>query len=559
MERNPRPRGAIRDALGDSYSSGEGDVEQKADGGSYYINGTDRPDGCHLSARSYPFILRDKWSISQGKMRSVACSGAQVLPDYYYPVDSYTGQENTTTSTQDKGDALENFIPGVVPQLEFVKKYKPKVVTLTGGGNDVGFADILKYCAHPAKLGTYTAQGFTCEYAIAGNPLNDLLQDAIKSQGGYTARLLQQIKEVSPHTKIVVVGYPSFINSTSVCALNSASLSVAERTFINESLRMLNLTLKNAAIDAGATFVDIEDSLKGGRLCEGSEYVTGLWFERYFNNNEQKNSFHPNAAGHTKIANEIHTTIPSAENITPLDGIVTPGVPEAATFLSKFFEALVVIGNSLQISGKDFQFKPNSEIEVTGYSDPVNLGNLTASDIGKVLGELDISGLEPGLHTIVFRGKSYSGEPVVYYQFLTVAHSEDDIDGDGIKNKNDRCDFITSWYDEATGKDVCEVEQGSSIPDAPKRTPASQSTEPPVASAGSPDTNVDLYDPIELAANNLEIPSDVGEDKASSTTHTTSITEAHNSSLQVVAGVAITLILAYSIGRYIYVKTKQTH
>ena len=43
-------------ALGDSYSSGEGDIGKKANGSSYYVYGTDGNEECHLSSRSYPFL-----------------------------------------------------------------------------------------------------------------------------------------------------------------------------------------------------------------------------------------------------------------------------------------------------------------------------------------------------------------------------------------------------------------------------------------------------------------------------------------------------------------------
>ena len=45
--------------------------------------------------------------------------------------------------------ALNEMIPGRVKQIEFVKKYQPKVITLTAGGNDVGFGKKLVSCVGP--------------------------------------------------------------------------------------------------------------------------------------------------------------------------------------------------------------------------------------------------------------------------------------------------------------------------------------------------------------------------------------------------------------------------
>ncbi len=71
-------------ALGDSYSSGEGDIDQT--GSSHYLSFTnvfgDYRNGiprelCHVSDRSYPFLLAPDMGISQGdNMQSIACSGA---------------------------------------------------------------------------------------------------------------------------------------------------------------------------------------------------------------------------------------------------------------------------------------------------------------------------------------------------------------------------------------------------------------------------------------------------------------------------------------------------
>lgn len=55
-------------ALGDSYSSGVGDV---SDNGVYYLPGTKEPGMCHLSSRSYPFSLQNWWRIERSAMTSL--------------------------------------------------------------------------------------------------------------------------------------------------------------------------------------------------------------------------------------------------------------------------------------------------------------------------------------------------------------------------------------------------------------------------------------------------------------------------------------------------------
>ena len=50
--------------------------------------------------------------------------------------------------------ALNEMIPGRVKQIEFVKKYQPKVITLTAGGNDAGFGAKLTLCANHESWGS---------------------------------------------------------------------------------------------------------------------------------------------------------------------------------------------------------------------------------------------------------------------------------------------------------------------------------------------------------------------------------------------------------------------
>ena len=59
-------------AMGDSYSSGEGDIENGFS--EFYIKNTGSPKDCHLSSRSYPYILAKRQNIKG--VQSVACSGA---------------------------------------------------------------------------------------------------------------------------------------------------------------------------------------------------------------------------------------------------------------------------------------------------------------------------------------------------------------------------------------------------------------------------------------------------------------------------------------------------
>jgi lysophospholipase L1-like esterase len=108
-------------ALGDSFSSGEG--------GGNYLLGTDATnDHCHRSLNAYPELL-DQSKIL-GVLDFVSCSGA-ITDDFF--------------NANNEG----NHEPAQSQALSSTTKY----VTLTFGGNDLGFADVLTKCIYAKFLG----------------------------------------------------------------------------------------------------------------------------------------------------------------------------------------------------------------------------------------------------------------------------------------------------------------------------------------------------------------------------------------------------------------------
>ncbi len=421
-------------AMGDSYSSGEGDVGEKPDGSSYYLPGTEDRGKCHISSRSYPFLLRDHYGISEEGMKSVACSGAQIVFDYWSNMKSYVGQHNELAEQDEAGrermrqDAIDNFFPGIVPQLEFVKRYTPEVVTLTGGGNDVGFSDILTYCGFPQWEDLVLPSSITdCGYATPGSELEKLLLDAIDTQYIYNKKLVESIKESSPDTRIIILGYPSFISSDDFsCSLtyNSGSLSKAERVAINKAISHMNTMLRRLAHNTAVSYVDIQDVLNGGRMCEGSKYMTGITAAGYqdvISGESVQEIFHPNALGHEKIANKIKQEgvfetdkIPERVEYTPREDAVT-------SLPTKLVEdAQAAFGSSIKIITKPFTFDPSSLVNLVGYSDKVSLGVYETTPQGGMNETVDISAMQPGRHLLVLEGTTPLGAPVKYYQYITV-------------------------------------------------------------------------------------------------------------------------------------------
>ena len=456
-------------ALGDSYSSGEGDIDKQPDGASYYTPVTDYKGGCHISIRSYPYLLKKAWGVHDENMHSVACSGAQMVFDYGVRLDSYLGQGGRLAGLTDAQRqatqqlALDKHIPGRAPQLEFVKKYQPDVLTFTGGGNDVGFADILRYCASSVE---------TCGF-VKGRTgtMHDDLMASIDEQYGYTKRFLEQIKVASPKTKIYVIGYPKFLYDESICGLNAALLDPNETALINEGVERLNATLSRAAKDASVSFLNIEEALRGGKICEGSEYVTDPVAAFIANGSiVDQNMFHPNRKGHQKMAESILAAKKAADSGTgPQVPVVIPVRPDHKLVRQELTGAILKKQSDLQVSSAPNTYLPGSSVVLQMHSKPYDLATLVADASGALrwMGKLP-SSLQSGIHLLTATGVDADHNPIQVQQFLTVTDTKP---GDSSEDTVNICETVPYWYDEQ-GRDICASykeahpieDDGTSIP-----------------------------------------------------------------------------------------------
>lgn len=219
-------------ALGDSYSSGTGT-------GSYLADGTT----CLRSVYAYPSLV----SAARGyDLNFRACSGATVA---------------------DVGAAQ-------VGALSASTSY----VTLSVGGNDAGFADVLTECALPSWMSR-------CHRAI------DAAQDFIaETLPGRLRGLYSDVRAAAPNARVVVVGYPRLFNGTDCNALTFFSGSEMRR--LNRTANKLNARTSAEVTAAGFTFSNPTRRFRGHAVCDSPEWLNGLSFPIV-------ESYHPNRAGHS--------------------------------------------------------------------------------------------------------------------------------------------------------------------------------------------------------------------------------------------------------------------
>ena len=469
-------------ALGDSYSSGEGDTERNnATGQKYYRQLTDvnedKKQGipgekCHISTHSYPYKLAQYMELKQTGTRqwdTVACGGATIYDLNGSNSGGYDGQNDRLRDYADKNTlqkmALNEMIPGRVKQIEFVKKYQPKVITLTAGGNDVDFGKKIKDCVNPF------ASSETCDWA---NSEMGTLGSQIRGQFDRLVSLYKELRSASPGVKIYAIGYPQFITDKEPanCGLNAGNANVMERRMIVRATQYMNEVIEAAARKAGVKYVDISQALNGGKMCEKHQiYMTGI-----VGLGEQE-SYHPNKFGHTMIFVEIAKQL-NHESLLTYSKYPTAGDESVNAPSSIYFDKgapssvnTTMLANSKPSKGSKQKvalaknsLQPGSSARVEIRSKPVDLGSYTVSSDGSMRETITIpDNIPAGYHTLFIYGKSASGEDIKITQTLIVTGKDkEDLDDDGVKDTNQPCGAFlkTSGKDEDLDgiDDACDPE-----------------------------------------------------------------------------------------------------
>jgi len=456
-------------ALGDSYSSGEGDTERNnATGQKYYRQLTDvnedKKQGipgekCHISTHSYPYKLAQYMELKQTGTRqwdTVACGGATIYDLNGSNSGGYDGQNDRLRDYADKNTlqkmALNEMIPGRVKQIEFVKKYQPKVITLTAGGNDVDFGGKITTCIHPKD------SWGTCDWAKKDM---DTLGSQIKGQFDRLVELYKELKAASPGAKIYAIGYPQFITDSepAACGLNAGAIDLDERRMIVRATQYMNEVIEAAARKAGVKYVDISQALNGGKMCEKHQiYMTGI-----VGFGEQE-SYHPNKFGHTVIFVEIakqlnheslltYSKYPSAgdESVNAPSSIYFDKGAPSSVNTTMLANSKPSKGSKQKVALAKNSLQPGSSARVEIRSKPVDLGSYTVSSDGSMRETITIpDNISAGYHTLFIYGKSASGEDIKITQTLLVTGKDkEDLDDDGVKDNNQPCGAFLK----ASGKD----------------------------------------------------------------------------------------------------------
>lgn len=405
-------------ALGDSFTSGEGDHEDK-----FYLYDSNKGfDLCHLSSRSYPFLVEVPL-VTLNEVHSVACSGARSIDVFGY--SDYFGQGGRLSAAKAAYDdtflekrrvkALADFIPGILYQSDFLKHYQPTMVSVGIGGNDVGMTDKLRACLMPSR----------CDWAHGDGRLK--ARREILSLKNTLMDLYKNLKTMAPTAHFVTIGYPLVINQDGDCGIVLNKLiDDIEKEFMHEAIVYLNQVIQEASRLSEIPYISIEDSLLGHRLCEGDRAAMndfrlgddiGLGDIKVLGNE----SFHPTPFGHRLAADTISKQLVS-NRVTPEtqespfwrdDGRALPLTRYEQLTTTRLLEA----GNAYDVSLPGETFVGVSTVTITMRSEERVVASTKSTQNGGLKSTIVVpKDLGYGYHTLYVRGLQPDGQIVEFYQ-----------------------------------------------------------------------------------------------------------------------------------------------
>lgn len=250
-------------ALGDSYAAGD----------LIPSSPSQYPGGCLRSSHDYGADAAAALGVT--RFINATCTGA-----------------TTADMTQPQS------VPGGTnpAQLSFVTP-DDSVVTLTIGGDDIGFLGILETCA---SLSLTNLFGNPCQqhYTAGGT---DQLVAAINATAPRVAAVLQGIHARAPHARVLLVGYPDILPNTGGGCWPMVPFAFGDVPYLRGIELYVNQVLAAVAAANGATFVDTYTATIGHDACQASgvKDVEGLI------PTSPAYPFHPNQRGQQVMADEV--------------------------------------------------------------------------------------------------------------------------------------------------------------------------------------------------------------------------------------------------------------
>lgn len=224
---------------------------------------TSGPDACLRSTRNYPALLAE--DIGPGEFVDVTCGGARTV------------------------DMTAPQIPATPPQFDALTA-DTDLVTLSIGGNDIGFADIVGCVVRAPRI----ADGAVCR-----DRLDSATSDALAALPGRLDAVYAAIRERSPDARVVATAYLPLVPGRGGCDF-VARMSPGDVDWTRSVTEQINRVVADAANRAGAEAVLPDDAARHHACAPAAERYTD-----FTGAETGSHPMHPTAAGHRAMARAV--------------------------------------------------------------------------------------------------------------------------------------------------------------------------------------------------------------------------------------------------------------
>jgi lysophospholipase L1-like esterase len=225
-------------ALGDSFAAGPFIPVQRTD-----------PIGCARSTRNYPALLAERLGIRD--YVDVTCSGAGTV--------DMTAAQRVPLGTN-------------VPQFDALRA-ETDLVTVSIGGNDIGYSGIVLTCSW---VSASDPLGDPCRRQVTAGG-SDVYADRITAAAPKVAKVLQGIRERSPHAVVLVVGYLRILPPAVGC-WPVVPIAHGDVPYLDGIQQQLTTMMATQARENGAWFIDAYAHSLGHDSCQAplAKWVEGI-------------------------------------------------------------------------------------------------------------------------------------------------------------------------------------------------------------------------------------------------------------------------------------------
>lgn len=357
------PAGLNYVALGDSYSAGYGIAPFSATSPFTATPSTDL-NGCYQADANYPHLTAATFGFA---LDDETCSGAVTANITTTPQLTATGQTAPAVQMAALSAATD-------------------IVTVSIGGNDLGFAKVAQNCIRidvalpPVALLNLTPQPASCEayYTAASGSwtgqvnITSLLDDTVIPALDAT---FDAIAAAAPNAKVFVVGYPQIAPTTGSCFTSplppntdTVPFAASDLAWLSTVEESLDVAIQAAAAARGTNFTYVSNwaGSEAHQLCSTDPWISAITL-RYPTVSDPCNplleealtydsfsvcltlgALHPNAAGVAFLHSQVVTAIAAAyPDVAASAALPASGSSAPTTALAVGGLALLALGAGL--------------------------------------------------------------------------------------------------------------------------------------------------------------------------------------------------------------------